>query len=118
MTISRVLLVSVLVGSTGCSVAFQNAPPTITTRDQASACSTSRTLPWVDAGFVAGEVIAAGAGFAISQGATDWHNHEDAGNIIAGVALAAAVFQLASGMNGFERAATCKASKLSMTASR
>jgi len=119
MTISRVLLVLAMVAVTGCSVAFQNAPPTITSRDQATTCSPSRALPWVDAGIAAAGAVGAGVGFAISQDDGGGRDHESTGAMITGAALGVAILYLASSMNGFERASTCRSAKsTTATASR
>jgi hypothetical protein len=99
--------------SSGCAMTFQSHLPAGSSPTSArdAQCSESRLLPWIDTGFLAAELATAGVGVAISTGAINGNDtkHDDQGKLIAGVALAVAVLQLASAGNGFERARQCRA---------
>jgi hypothetical protein len=84
----------------GCALTFQEHLPDM-------ACSTSMALPVADLAIVGSEVLTAGIGQVMHDGIL-FKRREDAGTIIAGTALFAAVIQGASAGNGMRRAGACR----------
>ncbi|HEX7839708.1 MAG TPA: hypothetical protein VF469_19670 [Kofleriaceae bacterium] len=105
----------------GCAYTFQEHLPTRRVPGQPvdrAACSTSRVLPAVDLGLVGAEALVGAAGVAIHANVGHISNHEDRGNVIAGVGLFAALIQYASADTGFSWAKECRAEQSVATAER
>ena len=93
----------------GCSIALQSHLPAgrPASSSDIAACSSSKRLPRADAIFLGAELLTAVAGQALHAGLGPLDYHEDLGTVMTGTALAAAVLQLASMRNGYDRAEAC-----------
>lgn len=105
-----VVLVVTAMASSGCSYAFQATGGPRNARIDRSTCSTSQRLPVADLAIVGAEVVAATVGIFLHQGVI-LERREEAGTVLSGTTLFAAILQGASAGEGFRRAEECRGAR-------
>jgi hypothetical protein len=92
----------ILAALSGCSAIIMDKPKTAQSAGRGS-CTTSKVFPIIDSA-IAGALAATAVGAEIALG-----SDSDTKNVVAGAALMAGIFYLASGGTGFDNAKECRA---------